>query len=177
MWDVKDHTMSRQSAHRWRWDCQPYTPATNHTPHRVSNRDLPACSIVLQPTTLPHAHKVGLLGLLYEAGHYLRFILMVSFHLRSCMCLRSDRFIWGFPIKNFTCIYYFSLVRCMPSISPSLLESPKSYLMKIRVIGPLPHCVTFCGEKCVKYVKKIIRFYSLFDGEHPVFIYSLTRLQ
>jgi hypothetical protein len=27
LWDVKDLTMSRQSAHRWRWGCQPYAPA------------------------------------------------------------------------------------------------------------------------------------------------------
>jgi hypothetical protein len=25
--DVKDPTVSRQSAHRWRWGCQPYAPA------------------------------------------------------------------------------------------------------------------------------------------------------
>jgi hypothetical protein len=28
LWDVKDPTFSRQSAHRWRWGCQPYAPAT-----------------------------------------------------------------------------------------------------------------------------------------------------
>jgi hypothetical protein len=78
---------------------------------------------------------------------------MVSLRLRSCMCLRSE----SFPITNFACIYYFCLVRCMPSISPSLLESPKSYLVKIRIIRHLPHCLTFYGEKYVNYAKKLIR--------------------
>jgi hypothetical protein len=27
LWDVEDPTFSRQSAHRWRWGCQPYAPA------------------------------------------------------------------------------------------------------------------------------------------------------
>jgi hypothetical protein len=27
LWDVEGPTFSRQSAHRWRWDCQPYAPA------------------------------------------------------------------------------------------------------------------------------------------------------
>jgi hypothetical protein len=27
LWDVDDPTFSRQSAHRWRWDCQPYAPS------------------------------------------------------------------------------------------------------------------------------------------------------
>jgi hypothetical protein len=27
-WDLKAPTFSRQSAHRWRWGCQPYAPAT-----------------------------------------------------------------------------------------------------------------------------------------------------
>jgi hypothetical protein len=26
-WDVEAPTFSKQSAHRWRWDCQPYAPA------------------------------------------------------------------------------------------------------------------------------------------------------
>jgi hypothetical protein len=27
LWDVEAPTFSIQSAHRWRWDCQPYAPA------------------------------------------------------------------------------------------------------------------------------------------------------
>jgi hypothetical protein len=27
LWDVEALTFSRQSAHRWRWSCQPYAPA------------------------------------------------------------------------------------------------------------------------------------------------------
>jgi hypothetical protein len=27
LWDVEASTLSRQSAHRWRWGCQPYAPA------------------------------------------------------------------------------------------------------------------------------------------------------
>jgi hypothetical protein len=27
LWDVKAPTFFRQSAHKWRWGCQPYTPA------------------------------------------------------------------------------------------------------------------------------------------------------
>jgi hypothetical protein len=27
LWDVKDPTLSRQSAHRWRWGCQAHAPA------------------------------------------------------------------------------------------------------------------------------------------------------
>jgi hypothetical protein len=27
LWDVESPTFSRQSAHRWRWSCQPYAPA------------------------------------------------------------------------------------------------------------------------------------------------------
>jgi hypothetical protein len=27
-WDIEAATFSRQSAHRWRWDCQPYMPAS-----------------------------------------------------------------------------------------------------------------------------------------------------
>jgi hypothetical protein len=26
LWDVETPTFSRQSAHRWRWGCQPYSP-------------------------------------------------------------------------------------------------------------------------------------------------------
>jgi hypothetical protein len=26
-WDIEDPTLTRKSAHRWRWDCQPYAPA------------------------------------------------------------------------------------------------------------------------------------------------------
>jgi hypothetical protein len=28
LWDVKAPTFSIQSVYRWRWGCQPYTPAT-----------------------------------------------------------------------------------------------------------------------------------------------------
>jgi hypothetical protein len=27
-WDAEDSTLSRQSAHRWRWECQHYAPAS-----------------------------------------------------------------------------------------------------------------------------------------------------
>jgi hypothetical protein len=82
-WDVETPTLSRQSVHRWRWNCQAYAPAALY-PQTVSwysflleaespqdhsaagrirsteniqnrNRDLPACSIVPQPTTLLRA--------------------------------------------------------------------------------------------------------------------------
>jgi hypothetical protein len=80
LWDVEAPTFSRQSAHRWRWGCQPYASAALYSflleaestqGHSVAGRirsiekssdligirirDLPACSIVLQPTMLPHA--------------------------------------------------------------------------------------------------------------------------
>jgi hypothetical protein len=32
LWDVEDPTFSRQSAHRWRWGCQPYPPAAFYLP-------------------------------------------------------------------------------------------------------------------------------------------------
>jgi hypothetical protein len=32
LWDVEDPTFSRQSAHRWRWGCQPYAPAALYPP-------------------------------------------------------------------------------------------------------------------------------------------------
>jgi hypothetical protein len=90
-WDVEAPTFSRQSAHRWRWGCQPYAPTTLYLQEdswysfllvaelipgpyaagrirsieKKSNnlignrtRDLPACSIVPQPTTLPRAPGV-----------------------------------------------------------------------------------------------------------------------
>jgi hypothetical protein len=34
LWDVEDPTFSRQSAHRWQWDCQPYAPAVIYPPVR-----------------------------------------------------------------------------------------------------------------------------------------------
>jgi hypothetical protein len=82
------HIFSRKWAHRWRWGCQPYAPATLYPPGRfrvlisvsgwvqpratvqleglsklkkkihligTRTRDLPDCSIVPQPTTLPRA--------------------------------------------------------------------------------------------------------------------------
>jgi hypothetical protein len=85
LWDVEVPTFSGQSAHRWRWGCQPYAPAGRPLPtgrflvlisvtswidrrgHNAaeelgqlknpttSSGDLPACSIVPQPTTLPRA--------------------------------------------------------------------------------------------------------------------------
>jgi hypothetical protein len=83
------HILSRQSAHRWRWGCQPNVPAAFYPPGRflvlisvkklsrpqghsaagrirsiekihligTRIRDLPACSIVPQPTTLPSEIK------------------------------------------------------------------------------------------------------------------------
>jgi hypothetical protein len=35
LWDVKALTFSRQSAHRWRWGCQPHEPATLYPPGRL----------------------------------------------------------------------------------------------------------------------------------------------
>jgi hypothetical protein len=32
LWDVEAPTFSRQSPQIWRWDCQPYAPATLYTP-------------------------------------------------------------------------------------------------------------------------------------------------
>jgi hypothetical protein len=89
LWDVEAPTFSTQSAHRWRWGCQPSAPAGRPLPperflvlisvKRLSRpqgysaagrirsaekssglignwtRDLPAYSIVPQPTTLPRA--------------------------------------------------------------------------------------------------------------------------
>jgi hypothetical protein len=34
LWDVEAPTFSRQSAHRWRWGCQPYAPAALYPPGR-----------------------------------------------------------------------------------------------------------------------------------------------
>jgi hypothetical protein len=34
LWDVEASTFSRQSACRWRWDCQPYASAALYTPGR-----------------------------------------------------------------------------------------------------------------------------------------------
>jgi hypothetical protein len=82
--EVEAPTVSRQSAHRWRQGCQPYAPAAFYpqedssysclleaesTPGRLEGLgklknstssgsrtgDLPAYSIVPQPTTLPRA--------------------------------------------------------------------------------------------------------------------------
>jgi hypothetical protein len=81
LWDVEAPIFSRQSAHRWRWGCQPYALAALY-PQKESSylflleagriksieksndlignrtRDLPACSIVPQLTTLPRAPRV-----------------------------------------------------------------------------------------------------------------------
>jgi hypothetical protein len=35
LWDAKDPTLSRQSAHRWRWGCQPYAPAALYSPETL----------------------------------------------------------------------------------------------------------------------------------------------
>jgi hypothetical protein len=32
LWDVEAPTFSRHSAHRWRWGCQPYAPASFYPP-------------------------------------------------------------------------------------------------------------------------------------------------
>jgi hypothetical protein len=86
MWGVEAPTFSRQSAHRWRWGCQPYAPAAlypqedswysfsgphdHSVPGRIKSteksndlignrtRDLPACRMVPQPTTLPRVSEV-----------------------------------------------------------------------------------------------------------------------
>jgi hypothetical protein len=66
--DFEAPTFSRQSVHRWRWGCQPYAsaalyPQGHSAAGRIrlieksndignGTRDLPACSIVAQPTTL-----------------------------------------------------------------------------------------------------------------------------
>jgi hypothetical protein len=67
LWEVEAPTFSRQSAHRWRQGCQPYAPAAFYPPGRFLvlistlsgswTGDLPVCSIVPQPTTLPRAHR------------------------------------------------------------------------------------------------------------------------
>jgi hypothetical protein len=36
LWDVKDPTLSRQSAHRWLWSCQPYAPAALYSPRNIT---------------------------------------------------------------------------------------------------------------------------------------------
>jgi hypothetical protein len=77
-WNTEVPILSRKSAHRWGWGCQSYASATLYTQadswysfllevetitagrksnNRISNRtrDLPACSTVPRPTTLPHA--------------------------------------------------------------------------------------------------------------------------
>jgi hypothetical protein len=35
LWDVKDPTLSRQSAHRWRLGCQPHAPAALYSPETL----------------------------------------------------------------------------------------------------------------------------------------------
>jgi hypothetical protein len=35
LWDAKDPTLSRQSAHRWRWSYQPYAPAELYSPETL----------------------------------------------------------------------------------------------------------------------------------------------
>jgi hypothetical protein len=35
LWDVKDPTLFRQSAHRWRQGCQPYAPAVLYSPETL----------------------------------------------------------------------------------------------------------------------------------------------
>jgi hypothetical protein len=35
LWDVKDPTFSRQSAHRWRRGCQPYAPTALYSPETL----------------------------------------------------------------------------------------------------------------------------------------------
>jgi hypothetical protein len=79
LWDVELPTFSTQSAHRWRWGLSALRAGRPLPPRRLSRpqshnaagrirlikkssdlirnqtRDLPACVIVLQPTTLPRA--------------------------------------------------------------------------------------------------------------------------
>jgi hypothetical protein len=35
LWDVETPTYSRQSAHRWRWGCQPYAPAALYPTRKI----------------------------------------------------------------------------------------------------------------------------------------------
>jgi hypothetical protein len=78
LWDGEAPTFCRQSAHRWPWGCQPYVLVVLISVRRwvdprviwrirsikkssdlIENRifDFPACSIMLQPTTLSRAPK------------------------------------------------------------------------------------------------------------------------
>jgi hypothetical protein len=36
LWDVEDPTLPRQSAHRWRWGCQPYAQAAFYPFRKIS---------------------------------------------------------------------------------------------------------------------------------------------
>jgi hypothetical protein len=35
LWDVKDTMLSRQSAHRWQYGCQPYVPSAALLPKNI----------------------------------------------------------------------------------------------------------------------------------------------
>jgi hypothetical protein len=35
LWEVEAPTFSKQSAHRWRWGCQPHAPASLYPPGRL----------------------------------------------------------------------------------------------------------------------------------------------
>jgi hypothetical protein len=141
LWEVEAPIFSRQSAHRWRWGCQPYAPASHYPPGiflvlvsvrgwgnlrdklwlewlgklKKSNglignqsRDLPACSTVPQPTTLPvpptlvcisclvHERAVGTgLILCFLSGfHYTHYInTELSAHNAQCCCSKPGQWL------------------------------------------------------------------------------------